>query len=479
MEEVRKHTGGDRGVWVVYKGGVYDVSEFISSHPGGTDKIMMAAGGSVEPFWAMYKQHQAREVQEILANYRIGALKAEDIAQQVFKDPKDPFAHEKPRHPALVVRLKQPFNAETPVSLIPDNYITSNELFFVRNHLPIPVFDPETYRLKVLVDKRVQGQENIKQISITVDELKKFFPRHSVVATIQCAGNRRSEMNVFKPVQGTNWSVGAISTAVWSGARLRDVLYAVGYDEDKNDKILHVQFEGLDKDMSGTPYGASISIQKAMERSEDVLLAYEMNGEPIPTDHGFPVRVVVPGIVGARSVKWVENIILSDRESSSHWQQKDYKCFNSSTECDQADYSKAKSIQESPVQSAICDPIDGSKIPFDTETVEVKGYAFSGGGREIIRVDVSLDEGKTWHVAELLPRTVSFNSRKDWAWTLWKASLPITEKHRASGTLQITCKAVDGSYNEQPASFAHNWNFRGLLANAWHSIRTKIAEEDE
>lgn len=129
----------------------------------------------------------------------------------------------------------------------------------------------------------------------------------------------------IKPVKGLNWGSAAIGTAKWTGVRLRDVLKAYGIDESNLGNIKHVHFEGLDTDVANVPYAASIPIHKALDPRGDVILAYEMNEEPISRDHGYPLRVIVPGIVGARNVKWLNRIVVSDKESNGHWQQNDYK----------------------------------------------------------------------------------------------------------------------------------------------------------
>ena len=205
----------------------------------------------------------------------------------------------------------------------------------------------------------------------------------------------------YKPVQGLMWGANAISTAEWTGVRLKDVLEYLGIDL-KNKEIKHVHFLGLDADPTGTTYGASIPIDKVFSENGDVLLAFQMNGVDIPLDHGYPLRAVVPGIIGARSVKWLNKIILSNEESKSFWQQKDYKLLPPSvTNLNEADFSQVKPIQESPIQSAICEPLDGTIIKKDSKSFKVKGYAYSGGGNSIDTVRVSLDDGKTWKQATL------------------------------------------------------------------------------
>ncbi|XP_052425254.1 sulfite oxidase, mitochondrial isoform X2 [Carassius gibelio] len=471
LEEVTKHCSLDTGVWVTYKGGVYDITEFVAIHPGG-DKILLAAGGALEPYWALYAVHQQDHVLEILSEYKIGVLNPESYKKQESANPLDPYSAEPTRHPALQINSLKPFNAEPPASILSDNYITPSVIFFKRNHLPVPRVDPEAYRLEI---EGLSGGV----VSLSLSELKSRFPKHTITATLQCAGNRRSEMNAVKQVKGLNWGIAAISNATWSGARLRDVLLYYGFGPEVAAKAKHVQFEGLDRDVTGTAYGASIPLNKAVSEEGDVLLAYEMNGEDLPPDHGFPVRVVVPGVVGARNVKWLGKIVVSDEESNSHWQQNDYKGFSPGTDWDTVDFKSAPAIQELPIQSAITHPAEGTSVDRSDREVTVKGYAWSGGGREVVRVDVSVDGGKTWHVAKL--RTSDQGEHpapppppgRAWAWKLWEIDVPIP--HRAQ-ELEIVCKAVDSGYNMQPDTVAPIWNLRGVLSNAWHRVKVKVTE---
>ncbi|XP_066527820.1 sulfite oxidase, mitochondrial isoform X2 [Hoplias malabaricus] len=469
QEEVTKHSSIDNGVWVTYKGSVYDITEFVAIHPGG-DKILLAAGGALEPFWALYAVHGQDHVLDILSEYKVGILQPEDCKKQEMANPADPYSTDPPRHPALVVNSSKPFNGETPPSLLTDSYITPSALFFKRNHLPVPQVDPAKYKLQL--EGLPEGT-----VSLTLDDLKSRFPKHTVTATLQCAGNRRSDMNKIKQVKGLNWGVGAIGNATWSGARLRDVLSFYGFGPEVAAKARHVQFEGLDQDTTGTPYAASIPLSKAVSEEGDVLLAYEMNGEDLPADHGYPVRVVVPGIVGARNVKWLGKIVVSEEESKSHWQQNDYKGFSPGTDWDTVDFKSAPAIQELPVQSAITWPEEGSTVDHSMKEVTLKGYAWSGGGREVVRVDVSLDGGKTWHVAELQNSETGQKPGpppppgRAWAWKLWEITIPLPE---GAQELELVCKAVDSSYNSQPDTVSPIWNLRGVLSTAWHRVKVKV-----
>ncbi|XP_069826602.1 sulfite oxidase, mitochondrial [Dendropsophus ebraccatus] len=463
-EEVKKHSNPADRIWVTYQGEVFDITEFVELHPGG-DKILLAAGAALEPFWALYGVHKSEHVMEILQEYKVGVLSPDDKEEP--RDFSDPYSGDPPRHPILKINSQKPFNAEPPPELLTENFITPKELFFKRNHLPVPNINPDDYELIV---ERTSGAQQGKPLKLSLEDLKTKFPRQEVTATLQCAGNRRSEMNAIKPVKGLDWGASAISTAHWAGVWLRDVLSDAGYTEDMPN-MQHVHFEGLDQDITGTKYGASISFKHAMSKDHEVLLAYEMNGEELPKDHGFPLRVIVPGVVGARNVKWLGRIVVSKEESPSHWQQNDYKGFNPCVDWDTVDFSSAPAIQDLPVQSAITEPRPGEKISVDYDgKVTIKGYAWSGGGREIVRVDVSLDGGKTWKVAEL---TGEEKKGPRWAWKLWKLETiaPLEEKE-----LTIICKAVDSSYNVQPDTVAPIWNLRGVLNNAWHRINVTVDE---
>lgn len=231
-------------------------------------------------------------------------------------------------------------------------------------------------------------------------------------------------------------------------------------------------------DPMSTHYAASIPLVKAMDPRGDVILAYEMNGEPLTRDHGYPVRVICPGIVGARNVKWLGRIIVSKSESDSHWQQNDYKGFSPSTDWDTVDFTKSPAIQNMPVTSAICYPSPNDIITVNENgCITVKGYAWSGGGNKIVRVDLTADGGKTWHVAKLKHGVTDEDDQsnlngRNWAWSLWTAEIPIPKNTK---NIEIWSKAIDSNYNVQPESFDNIWNLRGVLSNAYNRIKLNIA----
>lgn len=456
---------------MTYKDGVYDITDFIAQHPGGAAKIMLAAGGSVEPFWGLYQQHQKPEIRDILSKYRIGTLKGAPKASTAV--PQNPYKDEPSRHPALLVRSQKPFNGETPPELLSAAPITPVDVFYVRHHLPVPTVAADNYSIKV------EGA-GLRSLQLSLPELQQKFKKVELPATLECAGNRRAEMKALPApgggghtIKGLDWDAGAIGTAVWGGVKLRDVLQAAGLQLD-DPNVAHIHFYGHDKDESGTPYAASIPVSKALSEAGDVLLAWEMNGQPLPRDHGGPLRVVVPGTTGARSVKWLDRVVASADECQGHWQQKDYKAFSPGTDWDNLDWSSAPAIQEMPVVSAICEPTQQQQLSKYEGEVTLKGYAWSGGGRDIVRVDVSSDGGKTWTPAALQKVPHSRPDRA-WAWTLWEATLPLPEGH--SGPLELVCKATDAAYNTQPEDASAVWNIRGLANNSWHRVTVVVTDE--
>ena len=461
LQDIAKHKTEETGVWVTFGDGVYDITDFLHQHPGGSEKIVLAAGSSIEPYWAVFGAHNTDEVREILEELRIGNIASKDRGKKDKTKKEGPYSNDPVRSPILKVNTLEPFTAETPPVLLPESYLTPNDIFFVRNHLPVPHISAESYILEV-------SGKGMDPVRLSLEDLKSKFPKHTVTVTIQCAGNRRMDLADIKPVKGIPWTGGAIGNAEWSGASLRDVLLFAGLKEESG--VQHIHIEGLDTNpITGEHYGASIPVETAMDPRGDCLLAYEMNGSEIPLDHGYPVRAIIPGIVGARSVKWLGRIVASREEYEGFWQQLDYKGFSPSVNWDTVDFSSAPAIQELPVQSLICHPQAGASIP-EGEDLTLRGIAWSGGGRAIIRVDVSVDGGQSWHTAELTEGTQQRRGRA-WAWTFWEATVPLPPHE---GEVEVCCKAVDLSYNVQPDTSAPIWNLRGCLSNAWHRIHITV-----
>ncbi|KAL9093696.1 MAG: hypothetical protein Q9159_000225 [Coniocarpon cinnabarinum] len=441
--------------------------DWIPNHPGG-EVILRAAGNNIDQYWDIFSIHQKQDVYDILEQYLIGVIDPQDLIDGKVPDDAidDPFKTDPERDERLKILSSRPCNAETPQNEL-DQFITPNEVFYVRNHLWTPYFKTvDDYKLTVELN---DGEEK----EYTLDELRTRFAKHTVTAVLQCSGNRRSHMNAgSRQTQGLAWGVGAIGNAEWTGVRLRDVLKDAGLAIDElPDDVKHAQFSGSEA------YGASIPIEKAVDKRGDVLLAYEMNGKELPQDHGYPLRVIVPGHVAARSVKWVKRIVAAEEESQSQWQQRDYKCFGPNQSSGDIDWAQAPAIQELPVQSAFTkmEELPGKNrnllevYGMNQDAISLQGYAFSGGGRRIIRVDISADDGKTWKQAELIRE--EHHGYKAWSWQRWRIAIPRDQAGR-----WFTVKAVDEAYQAQPESHESNWNFRGNLTTAWHRIRYERPE---
>lgn len=460
LSEVRKHNRSSPTPWVIHGNKVYDITDWVSAHPGG-DVILRAAGGSIDRYWDIFTIHKNQYVYDILTQYLIGHVHADDLTPDgIINDViEDPFADDPERHKDLITKTLKPRNAETPVEALEASFLTPNDLFYVRNHMWVPTVDkPDQHILTVeLPDGSTK--------TYTLDDLKTRFPHRTVIAVLQCSGNRRSNMSdgSKRKANGLPWDTGAISNAKWEGVLLADVLSDAGFDPsapaEEGEEVRHVHFSGMEA------YAASIPIRKAIDPKGDVLLAWGMNGQTLPRDHGFPLRSIVPGTVAARSVKWLNKVTLSDEESTSQWQRKDYKCFGPNQT--KVDWDAAPAIQEMPVQSAISTVRISSNGSTD-RPVSLSGYAYSGGGREIVRVDVSLDNGLTWSQASLLPDPTP-STHGAWAWKRWRFDGKVPFKKDEKCTTLVV-KATDDSYNTQPESHAATWNIRGNLATAWHRV---------
>lgn len=350
----------------------------------------------------------------------------------------------------FIVHQQDPFNGGCPPALLRESLITPTDSFYVRTHGTVPDMSHADFRLTI--DGMVERPH-----TWSLDDLKTRFPKHEITVTLQCAGNRRCEFQEVGeiPSDSVMWGYEGISTAVWGGIALSDVLNAVGV----NWNAAHVEFISLDqieKDGETFGYGGSIPIQKAL--SAEVLLAYEMNGAPLPLIHGYPLRAVVPGYVAARSVKWLSVIRLLDTPSENFYQQRDYKLFPPAVNEETVDWDQGKMLNEMFTDSVICVPSDGAQARVGPLTV--KGYAVPFGGTQIARVEVSADDGHTWQDATLIP------NEHPWAWRFWEANIMIH-----AGEQILRARAYDTAGNLQPESVAPIWNFRGYMNNSVHRIR--------
>ncbi|KAE8652262.1 hypothetical protein Csa_022470 [Cucumis sativus] len=363
----------------------------------------------------------------------------------------------------------EPFNAEPPRSALISSYITPVHFFYKRNHGPIPLVD-DIERYCVSINGLIENPKELFMNDI------RMLPKYNVTATLQCAGNRRTAMSKVRKVKGVGWDISTLGNAVWGGAKLADVLELVGvskfsYCTQKGGK--HVEFVSVDKceEEKGGPYKASIPLIQASNPEADVLLAYEMNGEPLNRDHGYPLRVIVPGVIGARSVKWLDSISINAEESQGFFMQKDYKMFPPSVDWSNIDWSARRPQMDFPVQCAICSLEDVDRIK--PGKVTVSGYAVAGGGRGIERVDISIDGGKNWIEATRYQKigvayvADSLSSYK-WAWVFFEITVDIQRN------TEIVAKAVDSAANVQPEKVEEIWNVRGILNNSWHRVQVGV-----
>lgn len=329
--------------------------------------------------------------------------------------------------------------------------MTPTEHFFARNHGTIPMVDAAQYCLHVdgLVDNAIE---------FSLDSIRHDFERVEIMATLQCAGNRRDELAEIAPIPNElPWSAGAISNATWGGARLRDILLAAGVKSEAQ----HATFKGLDEVARHGAifgFGGSVPVEKALH--PDTLLAYEMNARPLTAAHGFPLRVVVPGYIGARSVKWVSDIRLQETPSDNYFQARAYRLFPSDVTPENVRWENGIMLGENAINSVICYPGEGDVLKAGLN--RIAGYAI-GSTSPIEQVEVSGDDGATWTSAKLLS-----SPAYPWAWWLWQAQVELKP-----GATQIIARARDIAGNTQPSDAEEIWNFKGYANNAWHRVHVK------
>jgi len=352
----------------------------------------------------------------------------------------------------LIYRTTNPDNAEPELADLIQSWITPTKHFYVRSHAPNPVIDPQDFELKV------EGMVH-RPSSISLAALKRYKSL-STTATLTCAGNRRSEYNEEGKVGGVQWEAGAIGNATWKGIALADVLKQAEVTSDAK----HVWFEGLDEIEKGggiIPFGGSIPIGKAMIDSGPgaPLLATEMNEQPLTPDHGYPLRTVVPGYIGARSVKWLGRIVVSDRPSPNHYVATAYKIVKKT---DPTDWAESGPIYRYPINAAIATP--GRDAKLSAGEVELTGYVLPTGrpGCTVEKVLVSTDSANRWLEAELT------GTESEFCWQLWKAKIRVT-----SATKRLRVRALDSSGGFMP--YRVPWNAKGYLQNSWFQLPVEVS----
>jgi sulfite oxidase len=344
----------------------------------------------------------------------------------------------------MIVHEQEPLNAETGLAALAESPLTATDAFYVRGHGPVPDIDPATWRLHMhgLVER---------ELNLSLPTLREALPERTVTATLQCAGNRRAGLIAIRHIPGQPWGPGATGTATWTGVALADVLALAG----PLPGAAHVGFEGAELCPEATPierFGGSIPLAKACR--PEVLLAWAMNGEPLLPVHGAPLRVVVPGYIGARSVKRIE---VRARPWEGYFQHVIYRLLP-----EDGTVAPGAGIELGLValNSEILSPVNGGTVP--AGPVEVRGYAFAGGERHVVRVDVSLDGGANWSQAQLL------DDLGPWAWRHWRTVVEL-----APGEQEILVRAWDSSAATQPEDEAGLWNPPGYVNNARPRIRVR------
>lgn len=366
---------------------------------------------------------------------------------------------------------------------------------------PIPHLSSDTHTL------RISGVGIQRPITLTIPELQTKFRHATIVAALQCAGNRRHEMRTqLREVNGIDWTDGAVSNIRWKGPRLRDVLLRAGVHGSKDDSSVtresgsgkdqvHVAFAcNAVKVQEDDWYGSSIPLTRVMNQDADIILAIEMNGALLTPSHGAPLRVIAPGLVGARSVKWLDTITLQTQESTNHYQRRDYKVLPAdaiSKEAAEKYWDVTPALMDMPVNSAIGSPTDEEEVSLQDGFLIVKGYALPQGDQgPVTKVEVRVGEKGKWMEAEMVSPHEEMNNDEaqgKWAWKLWRARISkqaITEAHgnistQGSAEKQGTCtvdlfsRATDAGGNTQSEG---EWNLRGVAYNGFGSVRAvKVA----
>jgi DMSO/TMAO reductase YedYZ molybdopterin-dependent catalytic subunit len=323
--------------------------------------------------------------------------------------------------------------------------ITPVGLHYLLIHFDIPAVDPDRWRLEM-------GGSFTNPFSLSLDDLR-ARPQVSVPVTMECAGNGRA--GVHPHVVSQPWLLEAVGTAEWSGTPLRGLLEEAGLAEE----AVEVVFEGLDRGVDGgveQAYARSLTIEQAM--ADDALLAHSANGAPLPPQHGFPLRLVVPGWYGMTSVKWLHRITAVAEPFDGYQQAQAYRMRQS--ENDEGEPVTRIMPRALMVPPGIPDFLTRERL-VDGGPVQLEGRAWSGRG-EIVGVEVSADGGSSWDEAELAEST-GRHAWRGWSY-LWQPAGP--------GSYELCCAARDSAGNRQPLEAA--WNVGGYANNAVQRVAVTV-----
>lgn len=341
----------------------------------------------------------------------------------------------------LVVHRAHPLNCETSIPALLGGVVMPNAHFYVRNHFHVPMLDVDTWRLRVggLVDR---------PLSLSMRDIQNL-PSHTLVVTLECAGNGRS---LLEPrVDGEQWELGAVSTAEWTGVPLAEVLERVGVKTDACEVVFRGADSGPVDGSTPTRFARSLPLDQARDR--DLLLAYAMNGEPLPVQHGHPLRLIVPSWYAVASVKWLTEIEVIDRAFEGRFQTDSY--FFEREQNSQVVREPA-SLQR--VQALITEP--GPEAEVEGGAIAIRGVAWSGAAA-IARVEVSVDGG-AWQEA----RMIGERRRHSWQW--WE----LLTRVDAARKIGLRARAIDLAGRTQPDH--PEWNRLGYGNNAIHEVTIQV-----
>lgn len=354
----------------------------------------------------------------------------------------------------LVILGDKPLVAETPEHLLNDD-VTPNDKIFIRNNgvAPDPVSNPDSWQLTV------DGEVN-NALKLTLGEMKQKFQPVTLALQMECGGNGRS---YFEPkASGNQWTNGAISNARWTGVRLKDVLQAAGLKTG----AVYTGHYGSDTHLSGDATKPAISrgmpITKAME--EHTIIAYGVNGGPIPQINGAPLRLIVPGWPGSLSQKWLTRIWIRDREHDGQGMGgTSYRVpIRPMVPGDKADPANFRILESMPVRSIITNIANGTELKAGTRQVALRGHAWAGENT-VSDVQVSADFGQTWTKAKV------GKAANKYAWQTWTADLKLPD----AGYYELWVKAVDSNGRSQGHAPGH-WNPQGYNGNAMHRVAVLV-----
>ncbi|KAL2061775.1 hypothetical protein VTL71DRAFT_7153 [Oculimacula yallundae] len=399
------------------------------------------------------------------------------------EDLKTPDNHV-PRDPRLI-RLTgiHPFNVEAPLSALYDEgFLTSPELFYVRNHGAVPEVDDAS-----IPDWEFSIEGLVKHpIKMTLKQLIAEYEQITVPITLVCAGNRRKEQNQVRKSKGFSWGAAGVSTALWTGVALGELLKRAAPLRGAK----YVCMEGADKLPNGH-YGTSVKLNWAMDPNRGIMVAHKMNGEMLRPDHGKPLRIVVPGQIGGRSVKWLKRLIVTAAPSDNWYHIYDNRVLPTMVSPEQSAnepkwwMDERYAIYDLSTNSATAYPAHDERLSLvhAPETYKVRGYAYGGGGRRVTRVEVTLDKGKSWALANIRYHEDDYRDQADedemlfggrldmgwretcFTWCFWDIDLKVDDLALAG---DIMVRGMDESMNVQPRDMY--WSVLGMMNNPWYRI---------